>query len=190
MATIKKITVPFTYIILFILMAPCDPGALSETMSIQHIRDLDVIEIKLAWQKQYEATTFFDGLIPAAYAALPPDYQRHYKHRLQFNHQAQTITDSYLHFTGTDSAAMVSSEIMRGPVIYNQFKTFLEGKVFLHQVRREMIVGPARAVITFIKKDNSTQSACFYGQNISGKEAYELSSKEFSLFLTSLRENR
>ncbi len=193
MMAIKKTALGIIGIIciFFLFLAPpCDPETLSGALAIENIHELKIIEVKLAWQEQYDSTAFFDALFPKAYAVLPPDFQPHYKHKLQFNHPTQTITDIYQHFTGPDRSTMITSEVIRDRVIYNKFKTFLEKKEFFHKVTRKKIVGPSRAVITFINIDNSTASAYFYGENVSGRELFELSSKEFSMFLASLRENR
>jgi len=186
----KKIFSSIFYLLFIILIAPCGLGTSPEAFSINNISDLNVIEIKLAWQKGYDSTHFFDALFCKAFAVLPPDHQPHFKQRLTFNHFTQTITDSYQHFTGANHSTMRISEVIRGPGAYNQFKDFLEKRKFIHKVTRKMMVGPARAVITFLKNDSSAVSAYFFDENISGKEYYELSSPDFSLFLASLREDR
>lgn len=187
----KGFFLPFL-VVLLIFITSCDDDCdtASTPTSISSITDLDTIEVSLVWDDAYDTADIFDFLVGKAYAVLPPDYQPHYSHKLVFDHRTETITDTLKSFTGSDSSAMTVSEITRDTSVYIEFQQLLENKEYFCKVSREILLGPSQAKITFIKTDGTFTEGCFYGENTTGSEGYELCSKDFSTYLDSLQTSR
>ena len=156
------------------------------------ISELDSIEVRLAWEPQFDSTGFLDLFIKRCYAALPPQYQLHYKHTLTFNHDDKTISDVFKKFTGKDPSLMEISTVERDTAVYEKFQDFLVNTVFLCEVTKDNQgwVGPAQPLITFHKTNGSVLKAYFYNCPPCQKEDIKLCSKEFSEYLLSLQTNR
>lgn len=163
-----------------------------QTTRLTDILELSSIEVRLAWESQFDATGFLDLFIKQCYAALPPQYQPHYKHTLTFNHADKTISDVYKKFTGEDPSLMEISEVERDPTVYEKFQGFLINTAFLCEVTKdnEGWVGPAQPSITFHKTDSNVLEAYFFNNLFSKERDIELCSQEFSEYLLSLQTNR
>ena len=182
---------PFLLVFL-IFFSSCDNDShtAAAPTSLGSITDLDAIEVTLAWDDEYDTADIFDFLVGKAYAVLPPDFQPHYSHKLFFDHRTETLTDTFKSFTGSDSSAMAVSEITRDTAVYVEFQQFLESKDYFCKVTREILAGPIRAKITFLKTDGPATEGFCYDGNITWSEDYELCSKDFSTYLDSLQTNR
>ncbi len=156
------------------------------------ISKLSSIEVRLAWEPQFDSIGLLDLLLKRCYAALPPQYQPHYKHTLTFNHDDKTISDVFKKFTGQDPSLIEISEVERHTTVYEKFKGFLVNTAFLCEVTRskEGWAGPAQPSITFHKTDGSVMEAYFFNSLFSKERDIELCSQEFSEYLLSLQTNR
>ena len=168
----------------------CD--SLQENTRLTGLAELSFIEVRLAWEPQYDSKGFLNLFIKPCYAALPPQYQPHYKHTLKFNHDDKSISDVLKKFTGEDPSLMKISEIERDTTVYEKFKGFLVNTTFLCEVTwsNEGWVGPAQPLITFHKTDGSVLEAYFYNCRLCQKRDTKLCSQEFSEYLLSLQTNR
>ena len=173
-----------------IVQAVCDSTPRNKRLT--DISELSFIEIRLAWEPQFDSKDFLDLFIKKCYAALPPQYQPHYKHTLTFNHDDKTISDVFKKFTGKDPSLMEISEVERDTAAYETFRGFLVNTAFLCEVTKENEgwVGPAQPSITFHKTDGSVLKAYFYDCPPCQKGDLKLCSKEFSQYLLSLQTNR
>jgi len=168
----------------------CDPSPQNSILT--DISELSFIEVRLAWEPQFDSIGFLDLLIKRCYAALPPKYQPHYKHTLTFNHDDKTISDIFKKFTGKYPSLIEISEEERDTTVYERFKGFLVNTTFLCEVTRSNKgwVGPAQPTITFHKTDGSVLEAYFFNSPLSKERDIELCSQEFSEYLLSLQTNR
>lgn len=156
------------------------------------ISELSSIEVRLAWESQFDSIGLLDLIIKRCYAALPPEYQPHYKQTLTFNHDDKTISDVFKKFTGKDPSLIEISEVERDITVYEKFKGFLLNTTFLCEATRtnEGWVGPTQPSITFHKTDGNVLEAYFYNSPFSKERDIELCSQEFSEYLLSLQTNR
>jgi len=175
---------------IFIGHGNCDSSP--QNTIFTNISELSSIDVRLAWEPQFDSIGLIDLIIKRCYAALPPGYQPHYKHTLTFNHNDKTISDVFKKFTGEDPSLTEISEVERGTTVYERFKGFLVNTTFLCEVTRSSKgwVGPAQPTIIFHKTDSNVLEAYFFKNLFSKERDIELCSQEFSEYLLSLQTNR
>ena len=187
-------TIPFVLPILVPLIIFTQGNSISapQIARLTDISELSSIEVRLAWEPQFDSTSFLDLFIKKCYAALPPQYQPHYKHTLTFNHDDKTIFDVFKKFTGENLSLMEISEVERDTAVYEKFQDFLVNTAFLCETTKdnEGWVGPAQPLITFHKTDGTVLESYFHNCLLCQKGDIILCAQEFSEYLLSLQTNR